>query len=258
MRTQQHGARVRINLLPFWPCPLRPRNPQPSPPRSTTRQFSQTRGGGIARLKVGPLCTAYFLLGFALAGAPITSRHHSAMMLCVALVAVLLQIPVWIIAKRADAILVWRKAKRADAPAKSPSPLGALDRVAAVVLQIPVWIKAKSADAILVWREIKRSVAPAKNPSQVGTVEIQETNAVRECLTKAGFSDISDGLSAKGTVYTRPHLGTVYVIEGGYWTHQVASLNGTLEFGGYGARGLESHLRLLESKGTCPIFETKS
>jgi hypothetical protein len=41
----------------------------------------------------------------------------------------------------------------------------------------------------------------------------------------------------------------MYVSEPGYWTHQVASQNGTLEFGGYGARGLESHLRLLELKG---------
>jgi hypothetical protein len=147
-----------------------------------------------------------------LIGALLIRGHLGAMALFLAVVIIAVQILVWTIQKRAGAILVWREAKRADATATIPAPLGAFDR--------------------------------------------QETNAVRECLMKAGFSDFSEppslatiGVSAKGTVYTKPHWGTMYVSEGGYWAHQIAFANETLEFEGHGARTLESHLRLLELTG---------
>lgn len=105
-----------------------------------------------------------------------------------------------------------------------------------IVLQILVWIKAKRAEA------------KARIPISTGTPDRQDTDAVHDCLTKAGFSE-PPGVSVNRTVYIRPYWGTVYVHEGGYWEHQIAYAKETLMFEGYGARTLASHLRLLELSG---------
>lgn len=101
---------------------------------------------------------------------------------------------------------------------------------------------------VLAWRKARAGNTSPRIPPPVESPDRSESISVHECLIKAGFSE-PPGVSDHGTVYTKQYWGTVYVYEGGYWQHQVALANLVLPFEGYGAKTLESHLRLLELTG---------